>query len=451
MKKIVGVFIIAFSILQLTAQSLKGQLQNQAGQTISLTGFNYYKSIALANSTLDSLGFFTLPYPENYRGMAVLKTQDGSSLLVVLDKEDCILKGTHLKEQNGLTFTNSNANNNFLKIATNTAFNTKAYAAWHYLEKLYRAPHFIKKRQTLKNIEKEIQSIAENNATALQSLPKDGYIHWYAPMRTLVSEMPQTAQQYTARLPANLAQFRSIDFTNPNLKTSGVFKELIEGHYLLLENMGQSTDSITVQMNVSTDYILKNIKQNDSLLHTVSTALFKLFEKRSFFKAAAHLSETLLNFKEGTCVLEESLQNKLQKYGVLKVGNTAPDIQLTPTKKLSDITTPVLLVFGASHCQACKKEALTLLRYHDAWQIKKGLEVVYISLDTDKNAFKKAYQNAPWRTYCDYKGWETQAAKDYFVNATPTYILLDKNSNILVHPKSLSQVNTWVNYKLNHC
>ena len=79
---------------------------------------------------------------------------------------------------------------------------------------------------------------------------------------------------------------------------------------------------------------------------------------------------------------------------------------------------------------------------------KKDVEVVYISIDTDKEAYKTAYQNAPWQSYCDYKGWDTQAAKDYFVYATPTYILLDKYMKILVHPSSIGQVDAWVNYKL---
>ena len=137
----------------------------------------------------------------------------------------------------------------------------------------------------------------------------------------------------------------------------------------------------------------------------------------------------------------------MEKYRSLKVGNTAPDIQLS-NGKLSAIKKPVLLVFGASWCPHCKDEALELLKYYDAWKTSKQVEVVYISIDTDEVAYKTAYQNAPWQQFCDYKGWETQAAKDYFVNATPTYILLDKDLKILEHPISIGQVDAWVNYRL---
>ena len=32
---------------------------------------------------------------------------------------------------------------------------------------------------------------------------------------------------------------------------------------------------------------------------------------------------------------------------------------------------------------------------------------------------------------CDYKGWDTEAATKYFIAATPTFILLDKEKKIL--------------------
>ena len=447
MIKLLLLLITISSTLATSAQSIKGQLKKHAGQTISLIGFNYYNNPVLGNSTIDSLGFFTLEVPKNYTGMAILKTQDKSSIIVAVGKEEVVLKGTHLKEKDSLTFTSSIENNSFVEIAKNTTLNNNAYGAWRYLAKLYKAPYFKEKTpKAIKNIEKEIQGIETRNLAALQNLPKDSYVHWYAPMRSLVSAMPKTIYNFTERLPKNIAQFRAIDFTNANFKTSGLFKELIEGHYFLLENMGQPLDSVYAQMNVSTDYLIENIKNNTALLNTVSINLLQLFEQRSLFKVAAHLSETLLSLKECTCVLEDKLQYKLQKYGVLKVGNLAPDIQLTATKKLSDLKTAVLLVFGASHCPACKKEGLELLKYYDAWRAKKDLEVVYISLDTDKAVFEKAYKDVPWQMFCDFKGWETQAAKDYYVNATPTYILLDKNRNILVHASSAGHVNSWVNY-----
>jgi thiol-disulfide isomerase/thioredoxin len=200
--------------------------------------------------------------------------------------------------------------------------------------------------------------------------------------------MPETIHKYTENLPKNIQQFRSTDFNHPNFKTSGLFKELIEGHYFLLENMGQSLDSVYTQMNTSTDYLIKSLQKNDSLLNTVSETLFKYFEKRSLYPAAANLSTQMLS--QNQCVLSTSLANTMQKYKDLKVGAVAPEIQLDATTTLSSLKKPALLVFGASWCKHCKKEALELRSYYDTWKAKKNIEVVYISLDTDKKAFKTA-------------------------------------------------------------
>ena len=73
-----------------------------------------------------------------------------------------------------------------------------------------------------------------------------------------------------------------------------------------------------------------------------------------------------------------------------------------------------------------------------------NLEIVYISIDTDKNAFDEYYKEAPFVTFCDSKGWETQAAKDYHVFATPTYILLDKELKILSKIQSPEHLEAWL-------
>ena len=47
---------------------------------------------------------------------------------------------------------------------------------------------------------------------------------------------------------------------------------------------------------------------------------------------------------------------------------------------------------------------------------------------------------------CDYKKWDTHAALDYYVFATPTMFLLDKNQKIILRPNSVKQIDAWVDY-----
>jgi peroxiredoxin len=433
-----------YSVLT-TAQTLTGNLKNHAGQQINLTGLNYYQAIELAKDTIDAAGNFTLNYPKNYMGMGILKTQDNNSLVLMLTEPNIQLKGTHVTEADSLVYSNSNNNTLFLNYAKARGIREAAWVALKYLQPLYQNQKELQNQTQLANqITTEITRLEQKDTDFLKQLDANSYLHWFIPMRTLVNEMPKTYNRYTERIPQNIQQFRSIDFKHPNFKTSGLFKELIEGHYMLLENMGQSIDSINVQMNLSTKHLINNLQENDSLLNKVSNNLFNYFEKRSLFTASEYLSVSLLTNNQ--CALTEDLAAKLESYRKMKVGNIAPDILLN-NNKLSDVKTNKLVVFGASWCPNCKTEALELLKHYDAWKTK-NVEIIYISIDTDKTAYETAYKNAPWQTYCDFKGWQTQAAKDYYITGTPSYFLLDADNKILVRPNSVAHANAWITQKL---
>ena len=83
--------------------------------------------------------------------------------------------------------------------------------------------------------------------------------------------MPVIVRKKTAQIPSAISFFRTTNFNHPNFKTSGLFKELIEGHYMLLENMGQPLDSVYSQMNLSSQHLIDNLQENDSLLNTVGS------------------------------------------------------------------------------------------------------------------------------------------------------------------------------------
>ena len=77
-----------------------------------------------------------------------------------------------------------------------------------------------------------------------------------------------------------------------------------------------------------------------------------------------------------------------------------------------------------------------------------NIETVYISIDTDPTAFEVAYANTPWPTYCDFKGWNTPAAKAYHITGTPSYFLLDKDNKILARPNNVEHAAVLINYRL---
>lgn len=436
---ILVIFILTSYTIQ--AQEIRGNLEQHKNQVLTLTGFNYYNTVALSKTTVDSLGNFSFTYPKTYKGMGVISNQAGQRLVLVLEGKIISINGKNLNDPDSILFTNSKENTLFTNISKQFLFNDKTYVGWDYLRKVYDLDHFKAQKKQRKQIAKALKYIEQENASTLKSLPQNSYISWYAPIRKLVTDMPQTVNNYPRRIPSNISTFRTTDLANPKFKTSGIFRDYIEGHYMLLENMGQPLDSVYAEMQVSTNYIVNNLKQNTPLLKDVAEHLFTYFEKRSLFPAAAYLSEQLV--KNYPTLIDASLRSKMERYRSLKVGNVAPNIQLTATKTLKDTNKNILLVFGSGECGHCIEDIKKLINYYPKWKANYNLEVVYISIDTDTNVYNLAYKDAPWQTYCDFKGWDTLASKDYFVNATPTYFLLDKDLKILLHPRSLKHVDAW--------
>ncbi|MFK5857051.1 MAG: thioredoxin-like domain-containing protein [Bacteroidota bacterium] len=452
-------FVLIFQADILSAQQISGHLKYHSLQEIRLLGYEGFNTTELTTTTIDSLGNFELTFNPIYKGMGYLETSDNGRLFLVLNEPNIIIYGAHLNEPDSILFKNSLENNTFSQYAVDHNSREAALAGWKYLLPLYQNVDILKvEHENLIVIEKEIERLENQDSLFLNGIDRLTYVSWYLPMRKLIDDMPLSTQRYPERIPKHIAEFRTINFNDVRLYNSGILDDILEGHYLMLENEGQQLDSIFTQMNLSTDYIIQNLDDNYSLLNDVSNYLFDLMERRSLFAASEYLAITLL--KNNSCVLEDVLASQLETYRAMKVGNTAPDITFLngntnggvgvsqSVDSLSEIENKsVLVVFGASWCSKCTQEISKMSSYYNAWKAK-GLEVIFISLDTDEKSFNEFTEKLPWLSYCDFKGWESKPAKDYYIFSTPTMFILDKEKNILIRPNSVEHVDAWVKYKM---
>ena len=445
--------------LGLVSQTIIGNCSLLKNQSIKLEGFNGLKTYPISSSTLDEKGNFKLTYSKADYGVGYLMSADEKPLFVILSGEDIEVVGASLSNIETIKITKGQENKWFEQYAKEHPLREQALSAWAYLEKIYTQDAlFAVQEHPIKNIQTEKLRIKAEDAAFLAKLPKESYVSWFLPARKWVSSVSTVAQYRPNEIPSSIAAFRALDYTDQRLYKSGLFKDAIESHFWLLENCGKSLDSVFIEMQHSIDAMMINLVIDEKKLNEVTDFLFDLLERHSLFQASEYLALKVLN--EVSCTIDNDLAKQLETYRAMKKGNTAPEILFEGDnyapgyavnnfpKKLSDLNSSyTVVVFGASWCPKCTEELPEIAKHYSKWKAQ-GVEVVYVSLDENKEMFKNFTSIFPFISFCDYQKWNSTAAKDYYVFGTPTMYLLNDKREILLRPNSVSQMDAWVDWNL---
>lgn len=447
------IFLLWLPLSLYAQSSINGVLATMPNTEISLFKYNGFNSISIASAVTAVDGSFHLKYHSDNITIGYLLTKNSKPFLAILSGENIVLNGASLSRPETIKIMEGKENQLFERYALEHPKREQALSAWDYLLKIYKTDSlFINKKASIKNIEKEIINIKNEDESFIKNLPKNSYISWYLPIRKLVSSVSIIAQYRTEEIPKTIQAFRSIDY----IYNSGLLKEVLESHFWLLENSGTSLENVNNEMKISIDLLINNLSKDNSKLNEITHYLFDLLERHSLFEASEYLAIKVLN--QSSCTLESNLAKQLETYRAMKKGSIAPDIIFeekatiihnnNSLSKLSDSKTIYkLVVFGASWCPKCTEEIPLLTNNYIGWK-NKGLEVLFISLDDDKKIFENFTKSFPFISYCDFQKWNSKPVQDYYVFGTPTMFILDQNQKIVLRPNSIKQVDAWVEMTL---
>jgi thiol-disulfide isomerase/thioredoxin len=441
------------------AQTLSGTFAAHANQTITLEGAKGLATYSIGSTKADEKGQFTLTYAPADFGVAFLSGEDKKPFVVILEKEGVKLEGQILSEASSIRILQGQENRWFEQYTQEQGKREQALSAWGYLQNLYQNdPLFATQQVPNQAIQTELLRIQKEDEVFIASLPADSFVRWFLPIRKLVSSVGAVAQYRTAELPQTVTAFRTLDYSDLRLAKSGLFSDVLESQFWLLENSGGTLDENYKKMEVSLNAILKSLEKDGLRYNEVVGYLLELLERRSLTQAAEYLAITVL--EQDKVAIQTRLARQLEGYRAMKVGNKVPEIQFTgdvllqgkpnpyPTR-LSEVSAPYrLVIFGASWCPACSEEMTQLIPLYEKWN-KLGLEAIFVSLDTDPTAFKAYSEGMPFIAYSDYKKWDTKAVADYYVSSSPSFYLIDQAGKLLLRPLSAKQIDAWVDWKLS--
>ncbi|MBM3425513.1 MAG: hypothetical protein FJX97_00835, partial [Bacteroidetes bacterium] len=348
------------------AQTLSGTFPSLANQTLTLEGTKGFDTYAIGTAKADEKGQFSFSFsPEDY-GIAFLSGEDQKPFVVILEKSGVRLEGQLLSEANSIRILEGQENRWFEQYTQEQGKREQALSAWAYLQNLYQSdPFFALQQVPNQAIGTEVIRLQQEDGNFIKALPVESFARWFLPIRKLISSVGAIAQYRTSELPQTIAVFRTLDYSDPRFQKSGLFRDVFESQFWLLENSGGTLDEVYEKMEVSIDAILSSVEKNEPLYNEVTAYLIELLERRSLTNAAEYLALTVL--QQNKVLVQPRLARQLEGYRAMKVGTTVPDIQFTgdillqgkpisyPTR-LSEVKAPYrLVIFGASWCPACSE------------------------------------------------------------------------------------------------
>jgi peroxiredoxin len=238
----------------------------------------------------------------------------------------------------------------------------------------------------------------------------------------------------------------NFDANNPKLLNSPLYTEHILNYlrYWMNPNMNFSAEEKTNGFKRSVDVIMRQFAGNEQTNEFAYKYLTLGFKEIGEEEVLQYLDE---NYKDlaSRCFDDfekTEFEKRMQGYAAMKVGNAAPDFALNMVNnKAASLyklkAEKTIVVFWSSTCPHCLEEMPKL----NTWAAtQKNTKVLAVSLDTDKAIHEETIKKFPALLHtCDYKGWNTEAATQYYIAATPTFIVLNKDKKILGKYSSVEQ------------
>ena len=131
------------------------------------------------------------------------------------------------------------------------------------------------------------------------------------------------------------------------------------------------------------------------------------------------------------------IKERISRLAKTEGGAKAPDFTLNDANgnavTMSGIKGKIKIIdFWASWCGPCRLNNPALRKLYDEFH-EKGLEIIGVSLDTDKAAWEKAVEKdgLSWVNVSSLKGWDCEIVRLYNVTGVPALFILDEYNNIV--------------------
>lgn len=223
------------------------------------------------------------------------------------------------------------------------------------------------------------------------------------------------------------------------LETSGLLQPLLLSY---LRASG-------ADMEKNLEQLFGKIEMESPRGQTILSELIEIFDTYSM----KGLKDKYLKEAKGLkCTLNDRLSSTISTNDKLEIGSKIDDYQFhnptnTKAKSIHNVKADKkILVFWSSTCSHCESQLPLFIPHYKDLKAK-GIEIIGLSLDTDKALFEAKGKALPWINDTEYKGWYSSFVDKYNLHGTPSYIVLDKNNVIISKPDKADEVLEYLGVK----
>lgn len=421
---------------QAKAQTLKGtiKVQRQANKDVFL-----YKTEGKYKYKIDSVKvqqngvfvFNTKALPKGYYKIA-LSNENNIMDIIINPKETLVsIEYTQVRLEKGVKVIQSQENK----------------ALWEYKEKEAETQKTIKALQQQRGqFRSQGNEVKVNEMTnEITKKEKELFNH----VQGIINRYPNTffSQVMVAGKSDNPSEkekyFDDLSFTNENFIRSNVYANRFQDY--IIKHSGHTE----VGYYNAVDDIMNKAKANDKVFEFALYNLLDGFYGSGLEDVATYIMEEYFYGEAcGDIEINDLLRQKAELIKNLQIGNIPPDFTIKNNygeevnlKNTCANNTYTIIMFWATHCPHCMRDLPGFVPVYNEYKTK-GLEVIAVALDVNPTKWKTTVEEKGfnWQNVSQFKNYQSPVCKDYKINKTPSWFVLDKNMQIVAKPKGKQEV-----------
>lgn len=243
--------------------------------------------------------------------------------------------------------------------------------------------------------------------------------------------------------------FDYMDFDDTEILYSDILPSKVIEYIKLYANRNLTKKQLETAYISGVEHLMSFvIGHNPDVEEVIVNHMVKGFQQLEFQEVLTYVVEHYV--LESSCIDEgrkHTLERRIEGFKKMGEGAKVPEYAITDQQgtlitNTNQESTYRLIVFWASWCPHCMAEMPDIAKRTTPID-SKDLTVVMVSIDEKKEDWAAAKADHPkqWHESCDFKGWDSKIVNDFYIYATPSMILLDKEGNIIATPINVGQLN----------